>query len=103
MSPGVPRTPRETPSHRAVTVGVRAVTLAWAGMVTPMLILSCSPGVTANLGIRPPCGCIPDWPLTRTVNDGLNGTTPGRAIGGGPGRLGEIGTATGMAATATTD
>src|SRR5712664_2245804 len=82
MSLGVPMTPLETPSHRAVTLGVRVVTLAWAGTVTPMLILTCSPGVTANLGIRLPCGCIADWPLTRTVNDRLNGTTPGRAIGG---------------------
>jgi len=39
MSLGVPMTLLETPSHRAVTLGVRAVTLAWAGTVTPMLIL----------------------------------------------------------------
>ena len=104
MSPGVPRTPLETPSHRAVTVGVRVATLACAGTVTPTLILRCLPGVTANLGIRLPCGRVPDWPFTRTVNDGLNGTTPGAAaVGGVLLPFSEIGTTTAMAATASND
>src|SRR5712691_7072760 len=94
--PGEVKTPLEIPSHRVVT-------LACAGTLTPIRIFRCSPGATAKLGGGPFFGNTRGWPFTATVSDSRIGTVAGCDVGAVPGPLNAAGTATAMAATASTD